>query len=119
MDANGAGGLLGPAAGQGHQYQRSCQIFQDARSRTAMVVSPHVISRATGQKVIGAQIALRKPDGSFDGAVGIALDVHWFDYLLREHPAAARARWWRCSTAMARCWPPTTRRWRRPWPPPR
>ena len=55
------------------------RIFRDAKaSARAMVVSPQLISRATGQPVIGAQIALRKPDGTFDGAVGIALDVHWF-----------------------------------------
>ena len=41
--------------------------------------------------MIGSQIALHKPDGSFDGTVGITLDLHWFDYLLREHPAPAGA----------------------------
>jgi two-component sensor histidine kinase len=60
--------------------------FRDARSGRAMAVSPQLISRATGQPVVGAQIGLRKPDGSFDGAVGLTLDVHWFGYLLRSHP---------------------------------
>ena len=36
--------------------------------------------------MIGAQLPLHKPDGSFDGSVAITLDVHWFDYLLRAHP---------------------------------
>jgi two-component sensor histidine kinase len=63
------------------------QIFKDAQKKDGVVVSPLLVSRATGLKVIGAQIALRKPDGSFDGTVGITLDQHWFDYLLREHPA--------------------------------
>ena len=87
IDANGTRGLLGPAAGQGHQYHGLCRS-----SRTAQKTDGHggqsaeLISRATGQPVIGAQLALHKPDGSFDGTVGITLDVHWFDYLLRDHP---------------------------------
>ena len=28
-------------------------------------------------------LALHKPDGSFDGTVAIALDVHWIDYMMR------------------------------------
>ena len=63
------------------------RIFHDSQAAgRAMVVSPQLTSRATGQPVIGAQIAMRKADGSFDGAVGISLDVHWFEYLLRSHP---------------------------------
>jgi two-component sensor histidine kinase len=61
-------------------------VFRDAQKKDGLMVSPLLISRATGEKVIGAEIALRKPDGSFDGTIGIALDLHWFDYLLREHP---------------------------------
>jgi two-component sensor histidine kinase len=58
-------------------------IYRDARGTKAMVVSTRLISRATGQPIVGAELALRRPDGAFDGAVGIALDVHWFDYLMR------------------------------------
>ncbi len=50
------------------------------------MVSPLLKSRVTGQPVVGAQIALRNPDGQFDGSVAITLDVHWFDYLLHNHP---------------------------------
>jgi two-component sensor histidine kinase len=63
------------------------QTFHDAQKTQGLVVSPLLVSRATGLKVIGSQIAIRKPDGSFDGTLGIALDLHWFDYLMREHPA--------------------------------
>ena len=66
-------------------------LFQDTKRSAAMAVSPQLLSRATGQPVIGAQVALRKADGSFDGAVGISLDVRWFDYLLRNHPLPAGA----------------------------
>ena len=60
-------------------------IFREVKAggRT-MAVSPQLHSRATGQPVVGAQIALRNPDGHFAGSVGITLDVHWFDYLLRS-----------------------------------
>jgi len=66
---------------------RDLSIFQEAQKKEGLVVSPLLVSRATGLKVIGAQVAIRKPDGSFDGTLGITLDLHWFDYLLREHPA--------------------------------
>ena len=49
-----------------------------------MVVGTRIISQATGRPVIGAQLALLKSDGSFDGSLAITLDVHWFDYLLRS-----------------------------------
>jgi two-component sensor histidine kinase len=65
--------------------------FQEAQKTDGLVVSPLLVSRVSGLKVIGSQIALHKPDGSFDGTVGITLDLHWFDYLLREHPAPAGA----------------------------
>ena len=65
--------------------------FQEAKKTDGLVVSPLLVSRTTGLKVIGSQIGLHKPDGSFDGTVGITLDLHWFDYLLREHPAPAGA----------------------------
>ncbi len=77
-----------------------------------MTVSNELVSRVTGQPVIGGMLALRKPDGSFDGTVAIALDVHWIDYMCA--PARCpRARWWRYSTAAARSSPPTIRTWPR------
>jgi two-component sensor histidine kinase len=60
--------------------------FQQGKRSSAMLVSAQTISRATGQPVIAAQVALRKADGTFDGAVAISLDVRWFDYLLHNHP---------------------------------
>src|SRR3984957_10354366 len=58
-------------------------VFQAARKTDAMAVSNELTSRVTGQRVIGAMLALHKPDGSFDGTVAIALDVHWIDYMMR------------------------------------
>jgi two-component sensor histidine kinase len=61
------------------------QTFQQAKKTDTLVVSPLLVSRVTGQKEVGSQIALHKPDGSFDGTLGITLDLHWFNDLLRRH----------------------------------
>jgi len=58
-------------------------VFKDAQKAEGMVVSNELINRVTGQPVIGGMLALRKPDGSFDGTVAISLDVHWIDYMMR------------------------------------
>ena len=59
------------------------QVFKDAQKTSQMTVSNELVSRVTGQPVIGGMLALQKPDGSFDGTVAIALDVHWIDYMMR------------------------------------
>ena len=58
-------------------------VFKEAQKSDGMVVSNELINRVTGQPVIGGMLALRKPDGTFDGAVAISLDVHWIDYMMR------------------------------------
>jgi two-component sensor histidine kinase len=58
-------------------------VFRAAQKTSDMAVSNELISRVTGQRVIGAMLALQKADGSFDGTVAIALDVHWIDYMMR------------------------------------
>ena len=59
------------------------EVFQRARIATGLVVSSETRSRVTGQNVIGAVLPLHKPGGDFDGIIGISLDVHWIDYMLR------------------------------------
>lgn len=58
-------------------------LFQASRKTNQMTVSSELTSRVTGQPVIGAMLALHKPDGRFDGTVAISLDVHWIDYMMR------------------------------------
>jgi two-component sensor histidine kinase len=58
-------------------------VFRAAQKTSGMAVSNELISRVTGQRVIGAMLALQKADGSFDGTVAITLDVHWIDYMMR------------------------------------
>jgi two-component sensor histidine kinase len=58
-------------------------IFRQVRTSNAMAVSRELTSRVTGQPVIEAMLALKKADGSFDGAVSISLDIHWIDYVIR------------------------------------
>src|SRR6201996_4323398 len=62
---------------------RDYAVFQAAQKTDSMTVSNELVSKVTGQPVIGAMLALHKPDGSFDGTVAIALDVHWIDYMMR------------------------------------
>jgi two-component sensor histidine kinase len=58
-------------------------VFKEAQKTDGMVVSNELINRVTGQPVIGGMLALRKPDGTFDGTVAISLDVHWIEYMMR------------------------------------
>lgn len=58
-------------------------VFQRAKKSPEMAVSNELISKVTGDRVIGGMLALHKPDGSFDGVVAISLDVHWIDYMMR------------------------------------
>ena len=67
------------------------QVFQDARASNTQAVSPLLISRANGQKIIGTMLGLRDADGRFDGTVALTLDVRWFDYLLQSRPVPAGA----------------------------
>ncbi len=48
--------------------------FQGARKSDTLIVGTLLTSRATGLKVIGSQVSLHKPDGSFDGTLAIADD---------------------------------------------
>jgi two-component sensor histidine kinase len=69
---------------------RDIGTFQDAKKANGvLVVSPLLLSRATGMKVVGSQVALKKGDGGFDGTLAVTLDLHWFDYLLRQQPIPA------------------------------
>src|ERR1700753_110717 len=69
---------------------RDIGTFQAAKKANgALVVSPLLLSRATGMQVVGSQLGLKRADGGFDGTLAITLDLHWFDYLLRQQPIPA------------------------------
>ena len=61
-------------------------VFDRVKAAKSVVVGTRTISQASGRPVVGTQLPLLKPDGSFDGSLAITLDVQWFDYLLRAHP---------------------------------
>ncbi|HXB52457.1 MAG TPA: hypothetical protein VNU69_06810, partial [Rhizomicrobium sp.] len=82
IDENGTVACSAMALARGLNV-KDYAVFQAARKTDAMAVSNELTSRVTGQPVIGAMLALHKPDGSFDGTVAIALDVHWIDYMMR------------------------------------
>jgi two-component sensor histidine kinase len=82
IDANGRVACSAMALARGLDVKDEA-VFQAAQKTNAMTVSNQSTSRVTGQPVIGAMLALHKPDGTFDGTVAIALDVHWIDYMMR------------------------------------
>ena len=61
-------------------------IFDAVKTAKGVVVGTRSISQASGRPVVGTQLPLLKPDGSFDGSIAITLDVQWFDYLMHAHP---------------------------------
>src|SRR5262249_43474542 len=67
---------------------KNTATFLEAQKTDQLVVSPVVNSRLSNGRVIGSQIALHKPDGSFDGTVAITLDLHWFQDLLARRPVS-------------------------------
>lgn len=83
VDASGRVACSAMALAHG-QSVKDYAVFAEAQKIDGMAVSNELISRVTGQPVIGGMLALHKPDGSFDGTVAIALDVHWIDYMMRS-----------------------------------
>ena len=61
-------------------------IFATVKAAKGVVVGTRSISLASGRPVVGTQLPLHKPDGSFDGSIAITLDAQWFGDLLRAHP---------------------------------
>ena len=82
IDADGRVACSAMALARGLSV-KDYQVFKDAQKTSQMTVSNELVSKVTGQPVIGGMLALQKPDGSFDGVVAIALDVHWIDYMMR------------------------------------
>jgi two-component sensor histidine kinase len=82
IDAKGSVACSAMALARGLNV-KDYAVFKAAQKTDGMTVSNELISRVTGQPVIGAMLALHKPDGSFDGTVAISLDVHWIDYMMR------------------------------------
>ena len=102
IDANGTLACSAMPLAQGLNVKDYAMFQAGAEDRRHDWSSNELTSRVTGQPVIGAMLALHKPDGSFDGTrgdlAGCALD--------RLHDArrqrCPRARWWRSMTATAR-----------------
>ena len=82
IDADGRVACSAMALAHG-MSAKDYDVFKAAQKTDGMAVSNELISRVTGQPVIGGMLALHKPDGSFDGTVAITLDVHWIDYMMR------------------------------------
>src|ERR1700722_17869219 len=66
-------------------------IFAAVKAAHGMVVGTKSTSLASGRPVVGSELPLHNPDGSFGGSVAITLDAQWFSYLLRSHPVPDNA----------------------------
>jgi two-component sensor histidine kinase len=51
--------------------------------RDFTIVGP-VFSQTVGQDVLIGALPLRKPDGSFDGTLNVAIDISWLDHIKRR-----------------------------------
>jgi two-component sensor histidine kinase len=58
-------------------------IFQRARTATGFVVSGQILSPVLGQPVIAGMLPLRDPNGKFEGAISVVLQLHWLDFMVR------------------------------------
>jgi two-component sensor histidine kinase len=58
-------------------------IWQEVRKSTSFIVSGEMRSATTSQRVIVGFLPLRSGRGAFQGALAIALDVRWLDYIVR------------------------------------
>jgi two-component sensor histidine kinase len=59
------------------------QIFRQARASSGFVVSGQMESAILHRPVIEGMLPLRDKPGNFDGAMGISLEMHWLDFMVR------------------------------------
>jgi two-component sensor histidine kinase len=65
--------------------------WQQAVQRTGFFMTPQVYSYASERNVLVGVLPLRKPNGEFDGVLGLTLDVSWLDVRLHTRPIAPGA----------------------------
>jgi two-component sensor histidine kinase len=59
------------------------EIFRRARTASGFVVSGQIQSAILGRPVIAGMLPLHDKAGNFDGALAIALESHWLDFMVR------------------------------------
>ncbi len=63
----------------------SYPIFQRARVSQGFVVSGQIQSAVLHRPVIAGMLPLHDKRGRFEGAISIALELHWLDLIVRAH----------------------------------
>jgi two-component sensor histidine kinase len=58
--------------------------WQQALTDRKFAIAGPIMSRALNREVLVGVLPLSKPDGSFDGALTVAIDVAWLDHIQRE-----------------------------------
>jgi two-component sensor histidine kinase len=59
------------------------RAWSELPTHSNFVVNGRVISRLTRQPIILGMLPLHGSDGAFQGAIGIVIDVHWLDAMIR------------------------------------
>ena len=61
------------------------RAWEELAKRSDFVVGGRSISRVTHQPIILGMLPLHDSTGAFQGAIGIVIDVHWLDFVMREN----------------------------------
>jgi len=60
-------------------------VYRRARLSNSFVVSGQMQSAILHRPVIAGMLPLRDKEGHFEGALAIALELHWLDFMVRGH----------------------------------
>jgi two-component sensor histidine kinase len=65
--------------------RRDSSAWSTLANRTDFVIGGRSISRITHQPIILGMLPLHNASGAFEGAIGIVIDVHWLDFIVRTN----------------------------------
>lgn len=63
---------------------RQSPWWNEVQTSRAFMIGGPIRSRALGREVLAGVLPLAKADGSFDGTVGVAVDISWLEYVQRH-----------------------------------
>jgi two-component sensor histidine kinase len=58
--------------------------WNEVQSAREFMIGGPIVSRALGREVLAGVLPLSKADGSFDGTIGVAIDVSWLEFVQRH-----------------------------------
>jgi len=84
LDANGMNVCAALPASIGKSVAAQ-PVFERARGADGFVVSGQIMSVVLHRPVIAGMLPMRDRTGKFEGALAIALEIHWLDLMVRAH----------------------------------